>query len=278
MPIHYNLTSLELPLMMESIGNRWDQEEINRPNGYPLYHWLQTEHGCGTVVIGGTSINLPEGAGICIAPFVPHVYYRKTREWITSFITFTGSLRASIVTIIGHKPVVIPDIPSGKKTQAWIDSTIEAHVEKQLDLSRLSVECYAFFLALSENHQYQHILEQPLYKQYVLPAMQEIETRYNEPISTHMLASSLYISPQYLTRLFSRFLGCSVYTYLIDYRINKAKEMLVNLPSLGVKEIASRVGYLDASHFIAVFKKKTGFTPLGYRQLHIQNKNAHGNR
>lgn len=58
MAIYFGLSPFDLPLTLESIGNHWAQETISRPEGYPLYHWLQTEQGSGTIEIG-TSVSFP---------------------------------------------------------------------------------------------------------------------------------------------------------------------------------------------------------------------------
>ena len=51
MPIFFrNLPSSE-PFTIDSVGNDWIQEEVNRPRGYPFYHYLQTEKGEGIVKI-----------------------------------------------------------------------------------------------------------------------------------------------------------------------------------------------------------------------------------
>ncbi|MFQ7551269.1 MAG: helix-turn-helix domain-containing protein [Blautia marasmi] len=81
------------------------------------------------------------------------------------------------------------------------------------------------------------------------------------------LSRQVFISPQYLSRLFNRFLGCSAYEYLTIYRINKAKEYLLINPRMEVQDIAHKVGFTDSSHFISVFRKMTGITPLGFRNL-----------
>jgi AraC-like DNA-binding protein len=75
------------------------------------------------------------------------------------------------------------------------------------------------------------------------------------------------VTPQYLARLFRRFLGCSPYEYLTNYRINRARELLVSNPRLEVQQIARQTGFSDTSHFIAMFKKATGVTPLEFRRL-----------
>ena len=77
-------------------------------------------------------------------------------------------------------------------------------------------------------------------------------------------------SPQYLSRLFNRYFGCSAYAYLTSFRLGKAKELLIGKPHLSVQLVASMTGYLDTSHFIAMFKKATGLTPLEFRKTYMQ--------
>ena len=81
------------------------------------------------------------------------------------------------------------------------------------------------------------------------------------------LGRKVFITPQYLTRLFHRYLNCSVYEYLTAYRISKAKELLIINPHLEIQDVARRTGFTDSSHFIAVFKKAVGTTPLEFRRM-----------
>ena len=69
-----------------------------------------------------------------------------------------------------------------------------------------------------------------------------------------------------VVRLFVRYLGCSVYEYLTNYRITKAKELLLMRRDRKIQEIAHDVGYTDSSHFIVMFKKLTGMTPAQFRR------------
>lgn len=81
------------------------------------------------------------------------------------------------------------------------------------------------------------------------------------------LSRQVFVTPQYLSRLFQRFLGCSVYEYLMTCRINRAKELLPTAPRMEVQEIAAQTGFSDPSHFIAMFRKNTGRTPLEFRKI-----------
>ena len=49
MPIYFYQTNQQLPLSLESIGNDWTQDDVARPDGYPYFHWLQTEQGEGRI-------------------------------------------------------------------------------------------------------------------------------------------------------------------------------------------------------------------------------------
>ena len=57
--------------------------------------------------------------------------------------------------------------------------------------------------------------------------------------------------------------GNTVFGYLSEYKMNMAKTMLDD-SGLRVKEVADRIGYSNASHFITAFKKHFGVTPKQY--------------
>ena len=53
MPIYFRNTPVSAPFMFDSIGNHWIEGGTCRPEGYPHYHYLQTESGCGQIEIQG---------------------------------------------------------------------------------------------------------------------------------------------------------------------------------------------------------------------------------
>lgn len=268
MPIYFDLSSLTLPLTVDSIGNRWNQENVRRPRGFPHYHWLQTEWGTGEAVIDEKHIILPEKAGILIAPFVPHSYQANQAEWNTSFVTFSGKLEGGINKIVGYERFILVTDDTVFSFQDWIDSTIAAHETKRIDPVQLSVNCYTFLMNINRLRDYREFLTHPLYQNYIVPVIKEIETNYHQDITVLSLANTIYISPQYLNRLFKRFLGCGAYQYLTNHRLSKAKELLANRPELAISQVSFLVGYHDTSHFIAMFKNAAGYTPLEFRKLH----------
>ena len=72
---------------------------------------------------------------------------------------------------------------------------------------------------------------------------------------------------EFVDGVYTRFLGCSAYEYLTNYRISKAKELLRGRYRMQIQSIAGQVGFEDFSHFIAMFKKQMGVTPYQFRKM-----------
>lgn len=273
MPIYYQLANISLPITLESIGNHWQQEVIHRGQGYPFYHWLQTEEGRGEIWIEGKKFILNEGEGLLLAPFIPHAYY-PSGKWLTNFATFEGQLSDQFSAIIGTKKYYFSKNSKDFSFSKWIDAVIQQHMKQQISPTELTVGCYNFLLQIAQQQTAQDSEEHHLKDRYVQPVIQDIETNYAKGLTVDGLAKESFISPQYLSRLFKRFMGKSPYQYLTDFRISKAKELLVNHPSLEIQEIALRVGFQSASQFIYVFHTKTGYTPKNFRGLHYKKENG----
>ena len=91
-----------------------------------------------------------------------------------------------------------------------------------------------------------------------------IHEHYGENISLPSTAEQLYISPNYLSRIFSAEMGKSFSRYLLEYRVNIAKKLLRENNDK-VYEVAARVGYDNVIHFSKIFKQITGLSPNRYR-------------
>ena len=92
-----------------------------------------------------------------------------------------------------------------------------------------------------------------------------IEKHLTEDLSVSSIAASLYITPNYFSRLFKRVTkeGCN--EYIVRKRIEKAKSLL-QTTSLKTGKIAMMVGYRDTNYFSLAFKKQTGKSPTKYRE------------
>ncbi len=101
-------------------------------------------------------------------------------------------------------------------------------------------------------------------KKLLLQVQQYLTEHYAQDISLEVVADLLDFSPFYLSKLFKNSFGISFIDYLTELRLAAAKELLAD-PSLSAKEIGERVGYPNSNYFTKMFKKKTGLTPIEYR-------------
>lgn len=101
----------------------------------------------------------------------------------------------------------------------------------------------------------------------VQEAVQYIKQHFNENITIQAVAEKLYLSPSYLMHIFKNDLGKTFNTFLTDYRIEVAKELL-QAPGSHIYEIAKQVGYQDVKYFNKVFKRYTELNPSDYVRLH----------
>jgi AraC-like DNA-binding protein len=83
---------------------------------------------------------------------------------------------------------------------------------------------------------------------------------YNEDISLDKVAKATYLSPVYISKIFKEETGYSPINYLINIRLQKARQLLES-GNISVKAAAEGVGYRDAYYFSKLFKKYYGFSP-----------------
>ena len=92
-----------------------------------------------------------------------------------------------------------------------------------------------------------------------------MEDNYMFDLSLDSVSEILHISPAYLSAQFKKYQKMNFLDCLTELRINAAKELLAD-PFRSAAEVASMVGYEDASYFARAFKKRTGMTPTQYRR------------
>lgn len=101
---------------------------------------------------------------------------------------------------------------------------------------------------------------------------QYIHDHYAEEIDRNQIAAALYLSPEYLGKVFKRETGQNLKDAIAEYRIERAKELLGH-PELRVGDIAMQVGFDSFTYFSTQFKKYTGITPGEYRKNILQSGN-----
>lgn len=100
-------------------------------------------------------------------------------------------------------------------------------------------------------------------------AIKFITNNFNKNITLKDVADEVFLSQNYLSELFKKETGEGFYEFLSNYRIKRAKEMLITT-NLKIYEVAESVGYNDSITFGRAFKKITGTTPNSFRNNKVK--------
>lgn len=88
----------------------------------------------------------------------------------------------------------------------------------------------------------------------------------NPDFSPSILAKKLCLSISQLNRKMIAISGYNPSAYILNLRINKAKNIL-STKNIPITEVADECGFYDLPYFSRTFKKQTGVTPSQYRRL-----------
>ena len=106
----------------------------------------------------------------------------------------------------------------------------------------------------------------PWQKKKTDPAQFFVESHYHERVCEEEVAHLCGVSVSTFSRHFKKEHEMTFRDYLINYRINKASELL-QTPNASVTDIAYTVGFHDPSYFTRTFRRIVGMSPSHYREV-----------
>ena len=265
----------------------------DKPLGFNAWHWheeLQFSivlEGEMVMTLQGCNYTLRPRDGIFINSNIEHMSRPTTPE---SARYLTLNVQPSLLTLF-HGSVVEQKyfLPYLKDPQMQV-VTFSADGEDELLFAQVSelfrvlqdgdfgyeLEAYSRLLAVW------HLLllrrsEAPL----VPPQLNEryearailsfLHEHYGERLTLDDIAAEIHVSKSECCRLFQSSYGCSIFTYLTDYRLQKSVLLLTD-SLLSVLDISDMCGFNSTSYFIKRFREKVGMTPLQYRKKAAQSK------
>lgn len=101
-------------------------------------------------------------------------------------------------------------------------------------------------------------------KEAVAQAVAYLKENYHTHITLEELAMHIFLSKDYLNRIFREAIGLPVNAFLQKLRVEEACRLLATT-DLAVVEVASACGFSDVKSFYAAFKKIMNMTPGEYR-------------
>lgn len=134
--------------------------------------------------------------------------------------------------------------------------------EEVLDLHREMFDYFTRHMA--------SIKKDRVYSRPVIQCMDYIDLHLHMPIRLGELAEYVKLNSSYLSVLFKKETGVSVSEYIMNRRIDTAKNMLL-YSEYSASQIGEILTFSSQSHFIRAFKKKEGITPREYQMLHSRD-------
>ncbi len=104
------------------------------------------------------------------------------------------------------------------------------------------------------------------YNPLTLKIMQYIAENINKPITLADVSAATFYSAGYCSNVFRKETGRSITNYIIDEKLNKARELIIS--GVNLKDVSEMLGFSDYNYFSRTFKKRFSYSPI-----HLKNNN-----
>lgn len=211
---------------------------------YTLIHFVVS--GSGILEKGDTKYPVSAGQAFIILPGEITTYYTGNDPWKYQWVGFDGDLSKHFSQL---SPVI-------NFSNNWANTMLEAaESEGMLEYKVASslFGMYAEFFA-SQKHS----------NHYIRRVKNYIQTMYMHPLRVESIAQMMNLDRRYLSRVFKERVGYSIQEYIIEVRMEQAKQHLERGAS--VAQTARICGYEDVSNFSKMFKKRFSISPFEWRK------------
>ena len=272
------------------------QEELSIYGNWIDYDYVLTYVKSGTVEfkIDGALYQLRSGDAIIVPPFTHHLvsspdetivhyvvhfdlFYDPSREKLSEI----GADRydTSISTeeqLLGSRPIVVM---LNDTQQLYMEEVLSSLIYKKqntqnpwfpLQTKAALIDILALIFQCDEIKQSKDVTASPNWP-FVRNAMEYINLHYTDStLNNSAISSAVGISENYLCSIFKQLVGIGVHSYLLNTRIARAQELILN-GKHSVTQIAELTGFTSIHTFCRTFKKITGRTPKSFGNTPLHN-------
>ncbi len=237
--------------------------------------------GKGTYTIRGKTHEL-SGGDLFFLPKNEPLAYRadQTNPYFYWWLGFDGELAAELTQQIGFSAET-PILHYQSKKLETLFSSIYACLKRNslVSLTRANGYLYELFSLLLGLRTENTISLSTKQNQYIKGALSYIAQNFNSDLTVTELADHLGLNRTYFCMIFKNAMKISPMKYIMKYRIDQARKLLVENQS-NVSEVAIQCGFNSISNFSVQFKSVTGYTPQQYRKAKREaiKKSNHPNK
>lgn len=204
----------------------------------------------------------------------PSVFTAVSGQWDFFYFIISGSHARRFYNLVRtHNNIILCDpfvnvldfvielydtlsFPSAQNDDAYI----------YMNISRILLNIFTTLYELSDNISKVKELT-PVQETVINMALEYIAKNYTNELSIDTICNEISFSKYYFCKLFKKQMGITVHQYVNEFRINKAKELLV-YSKMSVSSIAAQVGFKTPLTFIRVFERSVHMTPTEYRSYY----------
>jgi len=212
---------------------------------------------------------LEQGQGFLIWPRQRNTYTADEKDpWSYAWVEFDG-LKARELLVQSGLSFDYPIYVSYNETERERLKNEILAIANNKDLQPVDVigHLYHFIGALiNSSSMRKKISGGSLREFYVREALSFIEQNYYNEITVEDIAAFCNLDRGYLSKIFSSVLSASPKEFLIQYRLNKACELL-KITDRSIGEISALVGYPNQLHFSKAFSHRFNISPREWRKI-----------
>jgi AraC-like DNA-binding protein len=270
-------------LTVTTVGHqKISENEIYPPSNHPLGYYFNADkgrvldefqllyitNGDGVFTFGNNkqSCLINEGNMFFLMPGVWHTYKPlQNSGWNEYWIGFKGKFINQIVEegfFINRSPVF--KIGFNERIIDLYIKAIEIANEERAGYQQALSGIVMHILGLMYYRDKTHDFEDENLIEKINKSKVIMRESVYKNITPEDIAKSLNISYSGFRRAFKEFTGTSPSKYMVELKLNEAK-LLLSTSSLFIKEIAYSLNIENPEYFSVFFKKRTGLTPLEYR-------------
>ena len=243
-------------------------------HSHPFSELFYVVHGSGTFITEGMEFSVGKNDMVIINPHVQHTeksLYTTPLEYIVLGI---DGLAFSFEKIASVQDSILMQTASGDvykyNTQnsyvyAYLNIMLEEITKKEENYEAVCQNLLEVILLCMLRNNNLSIVQSSnvLLNRECAQIKNYLDANYAENITLDTLASFSHMNKYYMAHAFTRYMGVSPITYLLQKRIEEGKSLLSST-SHSISQISTILGFSSQSYFSQAFKKATGRTPVQY--------------
>ncbi|MFC3257080.1 AraC family transcriptional regulator [Paenibacillus sepulcri] len=241
---------------------------------WPFHQIVCCSQGEGIVNINKLPCRLISGTVFYIKPNVEHEYVASEQGYHVSWISFNGFLMDSLPALYGlplHNSNTAIQDRNYPDIHLRVMSILE-YIDSPFILERSSVALYGIVVEFFLQFKHKQLLNDCSRNRLIDKATAAFKAAVYDNMEIAKFAEELGVSRQHLSRLFRRRFQMTAKEYYMRLKVLQSKMDILQYPNESIKDIALRLGFVNASHFTKVFHSLVGASPTAFRQTYLNRR------